>query len=209
MKQSLLFFLLVILLSTFSFGQSTPGSNPKNTKEFSFDAAFVQTPVLSKKAYGVNFNLEYFFTKRIATGIYFLYAQKRIADTFAYSIKKPIIQFYEAGWITQYDLLQTDRLRININLVNGFSQARLGDNAIKEKRLKNAPKEIASNFFYSLEPGSSISYRLTSTHHNADLWLTAATNYRFAFGNTRYALPKDFSGYTAGIGVSLRGFDHN
>ena len=41
---------------------------------------------------------------------------------------------------------------MNISLVNGFSQVRLGDNAIKERRHKYAPTEIHQTTFTRLNP---------------------------------------------------------
>jgi hypothetical protein len=207
MKQSLLLFFFLLQITTFTFGQLNHNVKTKSVKEYNFDVGAIQTSIMAKNFYGVNFNLKYFPTKRIGTGAYIIFSQRNISDTFTYSIQKPIIQFYEIGWTNQYSFLHTSKLRMSISLVNGFSQARLGDNAIKEKRHKYAPKEISSNFFYSLEPGSSFSCKLISIGDNANLWLTAAANYRFVFGNTKYGMTKDFSGYLFSVGISIIGFD--
>jgi hypothetical protein len=209
MKRYLLLLFCLLQIATFAFGQLNQDAKGKNIKEYNFDIGAIQTPMLAKRFYGVNFNLKYFPNKRIGTGAYIIFSSKRISDTFAYLIKKPIIQFYEIGWINQYNFLQTSKLRMSLSLVNGFSQARLGDNAIKERRHKYAPKEISSNYFYSFEPGSSVSYKLISNNNNADFWLTAAANYRFVFGNMKYEVTKDFSGYLFSIGISIRGFDND
>jgi hypothetical protein len=41
---------------------------------------------------------------------------------------------------------------MDISLINALSQARLGDNAIKEKRHKYAPKELHPTIFTALNP---------------------------------------------------------
>lgn len=97
-------------------------------------------------------------------------------------------------------------MRANNSLINGLSMARLGDNAIKERRHKYRPKEVATNYFYTLEPGAGFSFKLTSNHQDADFWLTAETNYRFLFGDSKYATTKEFSGYLFAIGISLIGY---
>jgi hypothetical protein len=205
MKQTLIVLCCLFQILDFIYGQSSDSSKTKASKEFAMELSPIQTSLLSKKFYGINWSFTYFPGKRIGTGAYIIFASKKISDTFTYSIKKPIIQFYEIGWTNQYNFIQTNRVRMNISLVNGFSQVRLGDNAIKEKQHKYAPKEIASNYFYTLEPGSSFSYKIISNNHNADFWLTAFANYRFVFGNTKYGMTKEFSGYLFGLGISIIG----
>jgi hypothetical protein len=95
-------------------------------------------------------------------------------------------------------------VRLNISLTNGFSQSRLGDNAIKEREHKNMSKEIASNYFYSLEPGTGISIRLTS-NNDTDIWLTSEAGFRFVFGRSKYSMTNEFSGYLFGVGLSIIG----
>lgn len=166
MKQILLVLFFLFQLTKFTYGQPSDSSQIKASKECAIELSGIQTSLLSKSFYGINYNIKYFPGKRFGTGAYIIFSPKRISDTFSYSIKKPIVQFFEIGWINQYNILQTNKLRMNISLVNGFSQVRLGDNAIKEKIHKYAPKEIASNFFYVIEPGSSISYKLISGKGN-------------------------------------------
>lgn len=205
MKQILLVLFSLFQFTEFTYGQPSDSSQTKASKEGAIEFSAIQTSLLSKSFYGINFNMKYFPCKRFGTGTYIIVSQKRISDTFSYSIKKPIIQFVEIGWINQYNILQTNKLRMNISLVNAFSQVRLGDNEFKEKIHKYAPKEIASNFFYVIEPGSSIYYKLILGKGNADLWLTAGASHRFVFGKTKFGMTKDFSGYLFSIGVSVIG----
>ncbi len=209
MKQTLIFVFCLFQFLDFTYGQSSDSLGAKGQKEFAIGLNGIQTSLLSKKNYGINFTMIYFPRKRIGTGIYLTASQKKISDTFSYPVKKPIIQFYEIGWINQYDFLQTSKLRMNISLVNGLSQVKLGDNAFKERRHKYAPKEISSNYFFTVEPGSSFSYKFISDKGNADFWLTAAANYRFVFGDPKYGNIKDFSGYLFRIGVSIIGLVGN
>ena len=205
MKQTLLFLLCLFQVLNFACAQSGDSLPPKTLKEVAIGVNAIKAPLLSKNFYGINFNIKYFPEKRFGTGAYILFSQKKISDTFAYSIKKPIIQLYEIGWINQYDFLQSNKVRMDISLTNGFSQVRLGDNAIKEKRHKYAPKEISSNYFYTLEPGSSFSYKFISSKGNADFWVTAGANYNFVFGNAKYGMRKDFSGPLCTIGITIAG----
>jgi len=205
MKRTLILLICLFQVLDFTFGQSSDSLKTKASKEFAIGLTAIQTSLVSKRFYGINYNIKYFPTKRFGTGAYIIFSQKKISDTFTYSIKKPIIQFYEIGWTNQYNFLQSSKVRMNISLVNGFSQVRLGDNAFNEKNHKYPPKEISSNYFYTLEPGSSFSCKLISSKDNADFWLTAAASYRFVFGDTKFGMTKDFSGYLFGIGISIIG----
>ena len=209
-----LFFILLICLIDFAsltFAQTSDSLKNKTPKESSIDLCGVLTSVLSKKFYGFNLDFKYFPINRLGTGLYFTYAGKKITDTFTYSIGKPLIGYYEVGWINQYNFLQTDKVRMDVNLNNGISIARLGDDAIKEKHRSRygytyVPKEVATNYYYLLEPGADFSFKLFSFNHNPDIWVTTKAKYRFLFGDSKYATTKQFSSYLFAIGISLIGY---
>lgn len=67
-------------------------------------------------------------------------------------------------------------------------------------------KEIATNFYYLLEPGADFSLKLFSFNHDPDIWLTTKIKYRFPFGDSKYATTKQFSGYLFAIGNSMIGY---
>lgn len=207
-----LFMLLICLIdfTIFTFAQTSDSTKNTTTKEISFDVSAVLTSVLSNKFYGFNSEIKYFPINRFGTGVYFTYAGKNITDTFTYSITKPLINYYEIGWINQYHFLQTNKVRMNVNLNNGIAIARLGDDAIKEKRRTRygytyVSKEVATNIFYLLEPGADFSLKLFSLNHDPNIWLTTKFKYRFLFGESKYATIKQFSGYLFAIGISLTG----
>lgn len=205
MKRTLLLLICLFAITTFTSAQSGDSLKTKAPKEIAVEINAAQTSLLSKKFYGINWNIKYFPAKRFGTGIYLIFFRRKINDTFSYRIQRPIIDYYEIGWINQYNFLQTNRVRMNISLINGVAQSRLGDNAIKERIHKNMPKEIASNYFYLLEPGAGISIRFASDKHDADFWLTSTASYHFVFGRTKYSTSKEFSNYLFGIGISIIG----
>ena len=206
--------ILIIFVTCFvplTFGQLNTSSRNAIPKESAVDLCGVLTSVLAKNFCGFNFDLKYFPIKRIGTGLYFTYAKKKINNTFTYTIGKPIIGCYEIGWINQYNFLQTEKVRVAVDLNNGVSIARLGDDAIKEKRRARfgytyISKEVATNYYYLLEPGADFSFRLFSFNHSPDIWVTTKTKYRFLFGSSQYGTTKQFSGYLFGIGISLIGY---
>ncbi len=206
MKQTLLLLFTFSAITGYTFGQSSDTLKTKVLKEAEIGVCAIQTQILSKEFYGINWNIKYFPNKRIGTGAYITFSQKKISDTFTYSIKKPIIDYYEIGWTNQYNFLKTKRVQIDISLINALSMSRLGDNAFKERYHKYMAKEVATNYFYTLAPGAGFAFKLISTNDGAGIWLTAETNYRFVFGSSKYAITKQFSGYLFGIGISIRRF---
>jgi hypothetical protein len=171
----------------------------------------IYTPLLSQNFYGMSFDIKYYPKKRFATGFEMSISEKKISDTFSYSIQKPILDFIEFGWINQYDILQSKHLRLGINLNNGIAISRLGDNTEKETYYteygyEEIPKKVASNYFYLLEPGVDFSLRLFSIKNGPDFYLTSKAKYRFVFGKTNYGNEKDFINYYFGIGLTLIGF---
>jgi hypothetical protein len=168
------------------------------------------SPVLSKDFYGFNFDFKYYLKKRFATGLEISATQKEISDTFSYSIQKPVVEYYEFGWINHYDILQSRYLRIGVNLNNGLSLSRLGDNSEKETYytddgVAERAKEVATNYFYLIEPGIDVSVRLFEIRDFAGLYLTTKLKNRFVLGHHKYGHIQDFSNYFISVGISFIG----
>jgi hypothetical protein len=198
-----------LLITTFfvttvgkAFCQSDSIAVIKYQPECEADAYAIETPLLSKNFYGMDWNLKYFPIKHLGTGVHLSISEKKIKDTFNYAIKKPIILYYEIGWTNQYNFIQTRKLRMNITMANCLVAASLCDDAIRRGKY---PKEIATNYFYSLEPGAGISFNLSSGKKNPSCWLSAEYDYRFVIGGTKYASPNRFPGNLFKIGLSIIG----
>jgi hypothetical protein len=210
MKKSIILTSL-FLVCTLSNSQIIDSLQQKTKHEASFDFVAFYSPVLNKDMYGGNIDFKYYPYKKWATGFSFSMTQRKITDTFSYAIERPIIYYYEMGWINQYDLLQNDKIRIGINLNNGLVISRLGDNAVLERystkySYQYRAREVATNYFYLLQPGLDISYRLFSNKHYTDFYLTTKAKYRFVFGDTKYGQLNDFTNCYFGIGISIIGF---
>lgn len=203
MKQALIYFIYLLAIKTCAFGQFSDTSISKHSKEAEVNLSVTNTQIFSQQFYGINWNIKYFLTNRIGTGVYITVFKKKISDTFTYSIKQPVIYFYELGWTNKYNFLRTNSVQFDICLINALSMSRLGENAIKEKYHKYMAKEISTNYFYALEPGAGFAFKLISSE---GIWLTAETNYYFVFGVSKYATTKQFSGYSFGIGISVKQF---
>ena len=189
--------------------QESSISNIKH--EMSFAVSGCTTPLLTKIFFGGSIDMKYYPTHRWGTGLDFSGAQKIINNTYNFDMGTPIINYYEIGWLNQYDFIQTEKFRIGATLNNGIAISVLGDN--DDKVEKNGrygkiyvPRKIASNYLYIVEPGFEASYCLYSEKHHPDFYLTTQAKYRFAFGGTKYADLSDFNGSFVGLGLSIIGF---
>jgi hypothetical protein len=206
-------FLLAITFSgsTIIYGQTTDSLKSNVRHEASFDIGAFYTPVLSKDFYGVNIDFKYYPYQRIATGFSASMTNKKINNSFQYTIGQPIIYYYEFGWINQYEIIQTKKIRVGLNINNGIVISELGDNTIKQKVFTgrvfvDKAKVVETNYFYLLQPGLDISIRLLSKNNYPDLYLTTKAKYRFVFGDSKYGHLNDFSNFYFGLGLSIIGF---
>lgn len=209
--KTVIILITLLLYCILTNGQSVDSLNQKTKHEASLDLGAFYTPVLGKNFYGGAIDFKYYPFKRIATGLSFSMTERKIPYTFSYSIGRPQLDYYEIGWINQFDFVQQDKIRIGINLNNGLVISRLGDNAIKEKYRTRygygyRAKEVATNYFYLLQPGLDISFRIFSNKHYPDFYLTTKAKYRFDFGDNKYGQLNDFSNCYFGIGFTIIGF---
>ena len=209
--KTLIFLTSLFLLGTLTYGQQIDSTNKNKLHNASFDIGAFYTPVIKNDFYGFNIDFKFYPFKKFATGINISLAERKISNSYTYSIKQPILDYNEWGWLNQYNLIQNNKIIIGINLNNGIVISRLGDNSEKERFLTKAgytykAKEVATNYLYLLEPGFDISYKIFSDKDISGIYLTAKAKYRFAFGDARYGNINDFSNYYFGFGISLVGF---
>jgi len=209
MKQFILFSAIVFFGALSVKAQESDSNTERH--EVSFDFTGFTSPLLTKVFFGGNMNTKYYPTKKWATGVDFSFAQKKIENTFNYPMGTPIINYYEIGWINQYDFVQTDKFRLGATLNNGIAISCLGDNddrVPKNRRYGTVyvPRGIATDNLYIIEPGFAATYCVYSEKHEPDIYLTTVAKYRFAFGGAKYGDVSDFNGSYIGVGISLIGF---
>ncbi|MEO0037190.1 MAG: hypothetical protein RIQ59_401 [Bacteroidota bacterium] len=208
--KKLIFLIKLLLVCIFAKAQNIDSLIQKTNNEVSFDFGSFYTSMLNKNFYGANIDFKYYVYKRFATGFSYSMTQHKVEETFNFSIGQPIINYYEFGWINQYDILQNKKFRIGLNLSNGLVISRLGDNDNLERYYVKGwhyrPIEVATNYFYLLQPGLDISFKLFSSKHYPDFYLTTKAKYRFVFGDSKYGQVNDFSNSYFGIGFSIIGF---
>jgi len=200
----------LISFSTLGLGQNGDSSTFK-FGEASLDIGAFYTPFRSTDLFGLNCDFKVYPIRRFATGFSASITNKRINDSFQYSVGKPYLYFNEFCWINQYNIVQADRIRIGINVNNGILVSQLGDNDVKVKYwtkygYSERAKTVATNYFYVIEPGIDISLKLFSNKHDPDIYLTAKAKYRAAFGDAKFGGQSDYNNYYIGASVSIMGF---
>ena len=180
--------------------------------ELSFDLFAINLKHLNNNLWGGGISMKYYPQKKWGTGLLLSGAGKRTIDTFGFSIARPILSYYEIGWLNSFDIVQKNRWRTGVNVTNGLAIAELRDKAqleIKHTRGgdRNIPKRIATNYYYLLEPGVDVSVKLISNNHNPDFYLTGNAKYRLQFGKSRFGAQDVLPGALFSLGISLIGFD--
>ena len=97
---------MMLLISFISSNAQIDSINTKPFPEFSLGAGAVNTSILQKGFYGAYLDLKYYPVQRWATGLSFSLVGRKIEDTFSYPIGQPLLDFYEIGWINQYNIVQ-------------------------------------------------------------------------------------------------------
>lgn len=169
------------------------------------------TPVATNGTFGMYLDLMWNPFKNFSSGFNMTMSQKKIAQNFSFSDEQPLMNFYEVGWLNKYDLVHKDELRISAVLNSGMAIARLGDNSIQEKYwtkygYRYRAHEVASDYFFVMEPGVEISKRIFACDHYPDFYLTGIARYRLAAGHPEFGDVKDFCGPYFGLGISIIGF---
>lgn len=193
------------------YAQKIDSLKNKYNHEASIDIVAFYSPILSKKLFGGSVDFKYYPFKKIATGLSFSMTEKKVNETYSFSIQQPVLDYYEFGWINQYDIIESNKIIIALNLNNGIVCSRLADNAEKEKYWTKygysyRAKEVATNYFYLLQPGVNVSIKLISNKHSPDFYLTTKAKYRFVLGDSKYGSASDFSNCYFAIGLSVIGF---
>ncbi|MBI2283696.1 MAG: hypothetical protein HYU71_08310 [Bacteroidetes bacterium] len=183
-----------------------------NRHELSIDLYALNTSLLNTDFWGGGLTMKYYLSKKWGTGFSLAGAERKIPETFSFNIGIPTITYMEIGWLNQYDILQAKKLRVGINIINGLLFSELRDKSQTESirtryGRKNVSKLIATNYYYLLQPGIDVAYKLFSFRYEPDFYLTFKSGYRLVFGNSNYGSNKEFNGSVFAAGMSLIGFD--
>ena len=179
-------------------------------KEIAFDLLAFHSPILNRNFFGFSMDAKYYVKPKWGTGFNFAAATKWISTDFSLGAAEPDVSFLTIGWLNQYDLIQSERVRVGINLNNGLAIIRLRDRSETEVYwdefgYTEVPVSRASNTLYIIEPGITASFRLFSPKNFTGVFLTTQAKYRQAIGNTKFGRTADYTNYFVGVGVSFIG----
>jgi hypothetical protein len=193
---------------------------------FTLSTSFSQTKFAATKSYkilslgiglscvsygdvgGVNFDLKYFFSKRISTGITFLLSEGTTSKNFDATIGKPSFKYNEVGWITQYAMIDKPKFQLNVGITNGLSTPQITDDAQKVSvrtrySTRTVSKTVAYNIYYLLQPRLEMAYKITK-QQGFGLWLTTKANYNFLFGKSDFGEVGEFPKSSFSVGLMIK-----
>jgi hypothetical protein len=160
------------------------------------------SPIFSEVQLGTSIEFNYFINYKYFTGLYFFSNRTATNDTFGYNIKQPIINFVEIGWNNGIQFYNKKRIKLAVSLSNNLCLVRLGDNSEKTsiftgKVIATTPKEIRTDYLYSLVPNIGASFQIYST-----LFLSTNIKYRQTFSSS-FAGMTPFNGFVYGVGLTF------
>jgi hypothetical protein len=204
------FFLVVFLFSFFaSFAQDIEAP-PKKPDIFAVDLLGFSSPILNRNFFGFSMDVKYYVKQKWGTGINFAATSKKVSTDYAVGAYEPDVTYFSFGWLNQYDFVQRDDVRLGVTLNNGLAIVNLRDRSeteivYDEFGSTEVPVSKARNFFYTIEPGVTASFRVLKNNNFSDVYVTTQAKYRKVFGNPEFAKTQDFNGYFIGFGVSFIG----
>jgi len=130
---------------------------------------------------------------------------QNFANKFSLPIGQADLGIYDIGWVDQYDFFITKKFGLNIFLINGCYIAKLHDDSdlISQQTrygLRNYPKLVGTNVFFSAEPGLALQWRCLFD----GFYLTAKIKYKLLVGGTEFGEAGEFSGYDIAGGFIFR-----
>ena len=186
--------------------EKTNISEADNKNRFGLDLGLYYTPILNKDLTAGNFDLRYYWSKRFCAGFSIYGGSKITSDEFGYDVKEPRLDYAGISILSEVNIVNTHRVRVNLSVNNGFAQIELVDRSEKIKTgsknifLEYHAKSITYNSCYLLEPGLDISFLLRKENN---MYLTLKSKYRLAYGDTPLGSNALMSGYHIGLSLSF------
>ncbi len=213
-KKSSLLFLLSLLFSGVAFGQKTavPAKDTSNDLNVIMGFGLGVTRVVGLPTFGINFDIGVYPTRRWLSALTFAGGSRKTPFSFGYAVGKPSVSYVEFGWLNQYQTLDYKRWQFGVNLTNGLAISTLGDRAQMQtywtgKTVSSRPKTIATEYYYLLQPGAALSFRLNKPNAKTPaLRLTAVARYRYLLGGGKFTTADDYNGLYYSLGITFSDF---
>lgn len=203
-------FLSIIFLSFFSVSAQQNNLSDPQPEQLAIDLLASHSPILNRNFFGFSADGKYYVEQKWGTGFSFAVASKKVTSDYSFDVGEPDVSYISIGWLNQLDVIQDESVRVGFNLNNGVAIVNLRDRSETETVWSEfGPGEVpvskATNVFYIIEPGITMSFRLIKTKSTPDIFLTTQAKYRKAFGSAEFGKTEDFSNYFIGVGISLIG----
>ncbi len=179
-----------------------------NLHRVAIDCRVFATELLNTATGGGGLGVRYYPRPGWSTGIAYALAVQPPAETFGYTIGKPVLDLSTFYWVNQFDLVRKGRFGMEGSLSNGLAILSLGDNAGRTsfytpRGHHTRPTPVAATSLYAVQPGIYLHFRLFGTRNGITFHLTAEGNYRLLIGGAKFGSPRDFQGYCIGAGIAI------
>ncbi|MDB5255917.1 MAG: hypothetical protein JWM14_612 [Chitinophagaceae bacterium] len=190
-----LFLAAVVILPFLSFAQ--------HRKTMVLDVGVPYVPMDGKSLFGFRLNLEVAVRQHWLSGIQFNIANGKAANVYGYPVTNGLFSYAEIGWVNEFRLISKKAIRVHFVLNNFYTMLALNDgDHIKTsagvKQQRSVPQRIATNSYYSLQPGVNIMFPVFE-------WAGpfAEIKYRFLFGGSDFGNHKYFEGVMISAGFRI------
>ena len=206
MRISILCF-LGVLYSVVVHGQQIKSNMPEHELNIGFTCNYAR--MLEENFWGGGMEILYYYNHNLASGLSFDYTNKYISNKFGYAIGKPFLSFTTWGWANEICIYRTGRARINMEIINGVSIAELSDYDettpyTYKGTTYNRPKEVAANYYYTIEPGLDIAWRFFTDC----IYMNLKAKYLGMSGSGQFGSTADFSNCNLALGLFYTGYMH-
>lgn len=177
---------------------------------FGIDLYVLNTNFPQSGVWGTGTDIMLFISNRWSSGLSLGVTPQQQAQQFSQIVTEPILEYAEVGWMNRFAFVSRNRIRFNVELLNGIASTTLRDKSVLVTRHTRygdrlIPQKITSNTLYLIQPGVALSIRGTNPRRYPQLYFTAAMKYQYLIGNTGFLMKKGWNNYSLRLGISLIG----
>lgn len=173
--------------------------------------------VSSKKLFGGQIGVRYYFTDNFSFGGEFNFASQKYRENFNYFTDRTQLQSFTFNLASQYDIFKDKNFTAGIFVNNGVKSVTLRNlnDTYWETHYDEdgypyyveTPKKLNNDVFYVLTPGVDLSVKLATVDEvdNVGLYLTGRAGYEMGFGKDFLQRSSNPQHVIASVGITLKG----
>ncbi len=177
----------------------------KKNRTIIADGSFLFLPI-QKGMYGLSICPETVVLKKILVGLNVAFAEGNSSSSFGYNTTKPLLSFTSFGLVTEYKIIDKEKLQFNFALSNNLTYMDLSDgnnttySAFHFNRFASNYSHalLAENIQYTIQPGVVMAFSILKFKY-----ICAKVNYNILVGGTKFGNINDFQTFSFSLGVRL------